>query len=235
MDVQTRSGSALGEYPQLNNQRQPLIGEELRVRLPVDRKLQNIQSHGWIVIKSDFSHASQPKDEHGEDYIIKGTVYNSDKIVLLCLAMRGYEDDLDSRAKQGWDIVDLGEDPIMGIKHSARMTHSQHPDSIAVAQRIITEEEFQQYASEALNINAPLTEGNINETPRTATRSDPDLGSPHARLNPQRCTPVTDKTVTHSSNSEVTRPESSAPSSIIKLRSYQSYLDFHLLAIVTKC
>ena len=210
--VQTRSVSALGEYPPLNNQRQPVIRETVRIRLPADRKHQNIQSHGWVIAKVEFSYAVRPEGEEGEDYIIKGTTLDSNKVILVCLAMRGNEDDLDSRAKQGWDIVDVGEDPTTGIKHNARMQHSQHPDNKATTQRIIMEEEYQRYAIEALNINASMTEGNLYETPKPPPRRDHGPQSVRTRLTPRRDTPVPDREHRFLSDPESTIPEPSAPS-----------------------
>ena len=210
--VQTRSVSALGEYPPLNNQRQPVIKETVRIRLPADRKHQNIQSHGWVIAKVEFSYAVRPEGEEGEDYIIKGTTLDSNKVILVCLAMRGNEDDLDSRAKQGWDIVDVGEDPTTGIKHNARMQHSQHPDNKATTQRIVMEEEYQRYAIEALNINASMTEGNLYETPKPPPRRDHGPQSVRTRLTPRRDTPVPDREHRFLSDPESTIPEPSAPS-----------------------
>ena len=210
--VQTRSASALGEYPPLNNQRQPLTGESVRVRLPADRIHQNIHSHGWIVVKVEFSYATRPIAEEGEDYIIKGSTFVSGKIVLICLAMRGNEDDLDSRAKQGWDIADMDEDPVTGVKHNARMQHSQHPDNKAITQKVITDEEYQRYAINALNTNPSSPGGNVYETPRPVHKHDDNPQSVRARLTPRRPTPIPDKETHHLSSSEVTRPEPSAPS-----------------------
>ena len=208
-DVQTRSVSALSEYPPLNNQRRPLAGEVVRVRLPADRKYQNIQSHGWVVVRVEFSHTVRSKDDEGEDYIIKGSTYDSGKVLLMRLAMRGNEDDLDSRAKQGWDIVDEGEEPATGTKHDARMQHSQHPDNKAMTQKVITDEEYQHHAIDALNT---LHEGNIYETPRPTREPDDGVQSVRAKLTPRRHTPIPINERCHLNDSENTIPEPSAPS-----------------------
>lgn len=211
-EVQTRSVSALGEYPPLNNQRQPLIGEFVRVRLPSDKKYHNIHSHGWVIAKVEFSYAIRPESDEGEDYIIKGTKHDSNKVILVCLAMRGNEDDLDSRAKQGWDIVDVGEDPATGMRHNARMQHSQHPDNKATAQRVIMEEEYQRYAIEALNITTSQREDNLYETPQLPPRQDQELQSIRTRLTPRRGTPIPDKEHYGTSIPETSIHEPSAPS-----------------------
>ena len=193
-DITTRSHSSLGDYVQMN-QRKPNVGEFVRARIiPDKRKYDNVHTHGWVTIRVEECHEKKPKDkdDHGQDYVVKGSMHKTSKSILILLMWRGDDDALDYRYRQGWDIVEEGTKPDEEEKHIKRLINSQHIDNMTQTQVILTEEEFQEY--------------------RTNTQQDyVNMATDNEYVEPRRI-------LAQLSTPKSTREEDTIPTSVPKLR-----------------
>ena len=167
-DITTRSHSSLGEYIPMN-QRKPKVGEFVRARITPDkRKYDNIHTHGWVTIRVEECHERRPKDEeeHGQDYVVKGTMHKTSKTIFILLMWRGDDDALDYRYRQGWDISTEDTQLDEEEKHAKRLTNSQHIDNLTQIQATLTEEEFEEYATNTQQDYVNMAPDNVYVEPR---------------------------------------------------------------------
>ena len=134
----TRGRSKTSEPKPLNNQRPPEIAEYVRVRVKPKAALNNIHTHGWITLQVEEVYILPTMDKGEELYLIKGQ-HNKGEIFIQLTSNKN-EQDLDMRARSGWDIAEENhaEDP----NHQERLENSQHEDNFTLTQRVLTKEEY---------------------------------------------------------------------------------------------